>query len=85
MHTNTHTYINVHYSSVLLISPAAESRPPDLHASCPAIVSLLLASKVSDMLSVYVEEGIKKTKQSNETETGEGEKEVKRNINEKEY
>ena len=64
-HTPTNTHTHGHYSIVLLILPAAESLPPDLHASCPAIVSLLLASKVSDMLSIYVEEGIKKTKQSN--------------------
>ena len=33
-------------------SPVGASLPPDLQASCPAITSLLLASKASDMLAV---------------------------------
>jgi hypothetical protein len=53
----THTHIHTPHTAPL---PAAESLPPDLHASCPAIVSLLLASSVSDMLSVYKDKGEEK-------------------------
>ena len=62
-HTHTHTYIHTHthtHTHTALLLPAAESLPPDLHASCPAIVSLLLASSVSDMLSVYKDKGEEK-------------------------
>ena len=55
-HTHTHTHTYTHTVTILYFNniPEAESLPPDLHASCPAIVSLLLASSVSDMLSVYI-------------------------------
>ena len=33
-------------------SPTEELPPPDLQASCPAIASLRLASRASDMLAV---------------------------------